>query len=53
MECKLSKSRKKSEEVARLDGQEIPKSKSSRYLGSIIHKSREIEENVNHSVKTR
>ncbi len=32
-------------------GQEIPKSKSFRYLGSIIHKDGEIEEDLNHRIR--
>ena len=38
MECKFSKSRNRDEGVVRLDGQEIPKSESCRYLGLISHK---------------
>ena len=39
----LSKKKKKKK---RLDGQEIIKSKSFRYLGSIIHKDGEIDKDV-------
>ena len=40
MECKLSKSKNKNKNkgMVRLDGQEILKSDSFQYLGSIIHK---------------
>ena len=37
MECKFSKSRNRDDEAIRLDGQEIPKRESFRYLGLIIH----------------
>jgi hypothetical protein len=51
MECKFSKSRNRDDEAIRLDDQEIPKRESFRYLGSIIHKDREIEENANNRIR--
>ena len=53
MECKFSKSRNKNKMTVRLDGQEILKSKSFQNLGSIFHKDREIEEEVNHKIRAR
>ena len=37
MECKFSESRNKDEGFVKLDCQEIPKSESFRYLGSVIN----------------
>ena len=51
MEYKFSKSRNKDKGAIRLDGQEILKSESFRYIGSIIHKDGENEEDVNHSIR--
>ena len=53
MECKFSKSRNKNKMAVKLDGQEILKSKSFQNLGSIFHKDREIEEEVNHKIRAR
>ena len=53
MECKFSKSRNKDIMAVRIDGQEILKSKSFQNLGSIFHKDREIEEEVNHKIRAR
>ena len=53
MECKFSKSRNKDIMAVRIDGQEILKSKSFQNLGSIFHKDREIEEEVNHKISSR
>ena len=52
MECKFKFSNKRNEDggVIKLDGQEIPKNKCVRYLGSIIHKDGEIKEGVNHRI---
>ena len=43
MKCKFSKSRNRDEGVVRIDSQEIPKSKTFQYLGSIIYKDGVIE----------
>ena len=53
MECKFSKSRNKDIMAVRIDGQEILKTKSFQNLGSIFHKDREIEEEVNHKIRAR
>ena len=37
--------------MVRLNGQEILKRKSVQYLGCLIHKDREIEEDVNNKIK--
>ena len=37
--------------MVRLDGQEIVKSKSLRYLESLIHKDGEIEDDVNYRIR--
>ena len=39
MKCKFDISRNRDEWAIRLDGQEILKSESLRYIGSIIHKN--------------
>ena len=39
--------------AVRIDGQEILKTKSFQNLGSIFHKDREIEEEVNHKISSR
>ena len=51
MECKFSKSRNKYEGALRLDGLEISKSESFRYVGSIIQKYGEFEYDVNHMIR--
>ena len=51
MASKFSKSRNKVEGVVRFDGQEIAKSECFRYIGSINHKDREIEDDVNHRIR--
>ena len=51
MECKFSKGRNTNKELVILNGQEILKSESFRYLGSIIHRDGEIKEDVNHRIK--
>ena len=59
MECKFSKSRNKDKGAVQLDDEEILKSESFWYLGSIIflflgsiiHKDGEIEEDVNHRIR--
>ena len=51
MEYKFSKSRNKNKGVVRLDGQEILKSDSLWYLGSIIHKDWEIVEDVSRRIR--
>ena len=59
MECKFSKSRNKDKGVVQLDDKEILKSESFWYLGSIIflflgsiiHKDGEIEEDVNYRIR--
>ena len=48
IECKFSKSRNRDEGVIRVDGQEILKWESFRYLKSIICKDGDIEEDVNY-----
>ena len=53
MECKFSKSRNKDKGAIRLDGQEVPKSESFWYLGSIIYKDEDIEEDVNHRITVK
>ena len=53
MECKFSKNRYKNESTLKLDGQEISESKRFRYLGSIIYKDWEIEDDVNLRIRTR
>ena len=50
-ECKFSKSRNRDEGIIRLDGQEILKSESFRYLGSITHKDEKIKEYLNHRIR--
>ena len=52
MECKFSKSRTRDEGAITLDSQEIPKSESFQYLESITHKNGEIEEDVDHRIRT-
>ena len=46
-------SRNRIEGVVRLDGQDIVKSKSFRYLESLIYKDGEIEEDVNYRIRAR
>ena len=46
MECRFSKRINRDEGVVRLDSQVMIKNKSSHYIGSIIHKYEEIEEDV-------
>ena len=48
MKCKFDKSINRDEWVIRLDGQEILKSESFWYIGSIIHKNWKIKEDVNY-----
>ena len=48
MKCKCSKSRQMD---GKTDGPEILKSESFWYLGSIIHRGGEIEEDVNHKIR--
>jgi hypothetical protein len=36
----------------RLDGQVVPKKDTSRYLGSMLKKNGDIDEHVNHRIKT-
>ena len=51
--CKFSKSKNRDEGEVRFDGQETLKRENFLYLGSIIHKDGEIEEDVNHRIKGR
>ena len=44
-------SRNRIEGVVRLDGQDIVKSKSFRYLESLIYKDGEIEKDVNYRIR--
>jgi hypothetical protein len=53
MKRKFSRSRNRDEGVVRLDGQGIPKGKTFQYLGIIIHKDGEIDEDVNHRIRAR
>ena len=49
--CKFSKSKNRDEGEVIFDGQETLKRENFLYLGSIIHKDGEIEEDVNHRIK--
>ena len=53
MKCKFSKNRKGGEQTVRLNDYEILKSKNFQYLGIIIDKDGEIEENVSHRIRAR
>ena len=53
LECNFRKSKNKYEGTVRLDGQVIPKSVIFRYLASIIHKDKEIGEDVNHKIRVK
>ncbi len=51
MKCKFSKIIDKDEGILKLEGgQEMPKSECIQYLESIIHKNREIKEEVKHHI---
>ena len=52
MKFNFSKSRNRDKRVVRLVGQDIPKSSIFWYYGSIIHKDGEIEDDVNHRIRT-
>lgn len=51
MDCKFSKGRNKYEGALRLEGLELPKSESFQYVGSIIQKYGEFEDDVNHMIR--
>ena len=48
--CGFSTTRHEEEEVT-LDGQVVPQKDTFRYLGSILHKDGDIDEDVNHRIK--
>jgi hypothetical protein len=53
IECKFAKIINKNEGIVILDGQEIPNSECFRYLRLTIHKDEEIEEDLNHRIRTK
>jgi hypothetical protein len=50
MRCCFSTTRNQEEEV-RLDGQVVPQKDTFQYLGSMLQKDGDIDENVNHRIK--
>ena len=50
MECKFNKQRIRDYNIVTIDGQEIPMSSQFRYLGFIIQKDGEIDNDVNHGI---
>jgi len=52
MECKFSKQKIRDFSIVTLDGQEILMSSHFQYLGSIIQKDEEINNDVNHRIQT-
>jgi hypothetical protein len=51
MKCDFSATTQEKEDV-RLDGQVIPKKDTFRYLGSMLQKDGDIDEDVSHRIKT-
>ena len=51
MECKFSQNRSRNEGVVKIDNQDIPQSDQFRYLGSIMHKKRDIVDDVAHRIR--
>ena len=51
MECHFSKSRSIDNEVVKIDNQEISKSEHFRYLGSMINKDGEFDDDVTYRIK--
>jgi hypothetical protein len=51
MNCDFSATTQEKEDV-RLDGQVIPKKDTFRYLGSMLQKDGDIDEDVSHRIKT-
>jgi len=50
MRCSFSTSRHEEEEVS-LDGQVVPEKDTFRYLGSMLQKDGDIDEDVSHRIK--
>ncbi|XP_047256071.1 uncharacterized protein LOC124888827 [Capsicum annuum] len=50
LECKFSDSRREEEVVVKLDSQAVCKWSSFKYLGSMIHGNRDIDEDVSHHI---
>jgi hypothetical protein len=50
MKCDFSATTQEEEDV-RLDGQVVPKKDTFRYLGSMLQKNRDIDEDVSHRIK--
>jgi hypothetical protein len=50
MRCGFSTTTRKEEEVS-LDGQVVPRKDTFRYLGSMLQKDGDIDEDVNHRIK--
>ena len=53
MNCNFNRHIERAETTVRIEDLEIPQSDSFRYLGSIISKDGEIDENGEHRIKTR
>lgn len=51
MECKFSNVTHEMEVKVKIDAQVIPKRGSSKYLGSMIHGYKEIDDDVAHSIR--
>jgi hypothetical protein len=51
MRCNFSTTMREEEEVS-LDGQVVPRKDTFRYLGSMLQKDEDIDEDVNHRIKS-
>src|SRR3954463_11039278 len=51
MKCSFSTSRHEEEDEVSLDGQVVPRKDTFRYLGSMLQKDGDIDEDVSHRIK--